>query len=97
MCEFLRFFVRKKIILTLTGVHTLPNLYDEDGYMGTLKYDKENTVRVCLKLNIRTDKDIISKLERVKNKQGYIKKLIRLDLREERRLKNCGYDDLFTD
>ena len=43
------------------------------------KYDKDNTVQVKLKLNKKTDADIIRALELSKNKQGYIKKLIRLD------------------
>lgn len=45
------------------------------------KYDKKNTVRICgLKLNIKTDKKIIDKLNSESNKQGYIKKLILRDL-----------------
>lgn len=43
------------------------------------KYDKANTVQVRLKLNIKTDADIIKKLAEVGNKQGYIKALIRAD------------------
>lgn len=43
------------------------------------KYDKDNTVQIKLKLNKKTDADIISVLARCKNKQGYIKELIRLD------------------
>ena len=44
------------------------------------KYDKENTVRVMLKLNTKTDRDIIVKLLMSENKQGYIKSLIREDI-----------------
>lgn len=44
------------------------------------KYDKENTVQIHLKLNNKTDEDIIKRLSEVENKQGYIKELIRLDL-----------------
>lgn len=44
------------------------------------KYDEKNTVQVKLKLNLKTDKDILEALERSGNKQGYIKELIRLDL-----------------
>lgn len=43
------------------------------------KYDKDNTVQIKLKLNKKTDADIIRALELSKNKQGYIKELIRLD------------------
>lgn len=34
----------------------------------------------CLKLNRKTDKDVIEALEAVDNKQGYIKALIRADI-----------------
>ena len=41
------------------------------------KYDKENTVFVGLKLNKKTDKDIIDILSNVTNKQGFIKKVLK--------------------
>ena len=44
------------------------------------RYDKENTVQVKLKLNIKTDSDILEKLDSEPNKQGYIKELIRADI-----------------
>jgi hypothetical protein len=44
-----------------------------------MKYDEQNTVQIKLKLNTKTDKDILDKLATV-NKQGYIKQLIRADL-----------------
>lgn len=46
------------------------------------KYDAENTRQVRLKLNRRTDKDVLEKLDSVPNKQGYIKELIRADLKK---------------
>lgn len=45
------------------------------------RYDKENTKQVILKLNVKTDADILEKLQQVENKQGYIKELIRKDLK----------------
>lgn len=45
------------------------------------KYDKNNTKQIKLKLNLKTDKDILDKLNSVGNKQGYIKKLIRNDIK----------------
>jgi len=47
------------------------------------KYDAKNTKRFGLKLNLKTDKDILDKLSRVSSVQGYIKKLIRKDISEE--------------
>lgn len=44
------------------------------------RYDRNNTVRVALKLNTKTDADILKRLEEVGNKQGYIKELIRKDM-----------------
>lgn len=47
------------------------------------KYDKAHTLRIGLKLNIKTDADVIDRLNSVPNKQGYIKGLIRDDIRKE--------------
>lgn len=44
------------------------------------KYDKANTSRLMLKLNKKTDADILRKLGTVESKQGYIKSLIRADI-----------------
>ena len=45
------------------------------------KYDAANTRQIHLKLNVRTDCDVLEKLDSVPNKQGYIKELIRADLK----------------
>lgn len=45
-----------------------------------LKYDAANTKQYHLKLNLKEDKEIISKLDSLENKQGYIKALIKADL-----------------
>ena len=47
-----------------------------------LKYDAANTVQVKLKLNRKTDADIIRRLDQTDNVQGYIKRLIRQDTAE---------------
>lgn len=44
------------------------------------KYDAENTKSFLLKLNKKTDADIIAFLENQPNKMGYIKNLIRDDM-----------------
>lgn len=44
------------------------------------KYDNKATKQIKLKLNLTTDSDILSKLDSVDNKQGYIKNLIRMDI-----------------
>lgn len=41
------------------------------------KYDASNTVRITLKLNKKTDADIIQKLESEPNKNAYIKSKLR--------------------
>ena len=41
------------------------------------KYNRANTVQITLRLNKRTEADIISRLESMPNKQGYLKRLIR--------------------
>ena len=47
------------------------------------KYDATHTRKVTIKLNITTDADIIAKLDAVDNMQGYIKKLIRDDIKNK--------------
>lgn len=51
--------------------------------MATPQYDRENTRRVNLKLNKKTDDDIIRHLESQENIQGYLKRLIREDMKNE--------------
>lgn len=41
---------------------------------------KANTTIITMKLNRRTDADIIEQLTNVDNKNGYIKQLIRADI-----------------
>lgn len=50
------------------------------------KYDKDNTVQFKLKLNKKTDKDIITRLSAADNIQGYIKELIRADIRADNQI-----------
>ena len=45
------------------------------------KYEAKAAVQVKMKLNRFTDADILEKLNSVPNKQGYIKQLIRDDLK----------------
>ena len=45
-----------------------------------MKYNKEHTKQVTLRLNKRTEADIIEWLDKADNKQGYIKSLIRADM-----------------
>lgn len=53
-------------------------------------YDAAHTTQIKLKLNDRTDSDIIAVLSAQDNKQGYIKALIRNDI--ERRLNTMTYN-----
>ncbi|MBO5968279.1 MAG: hypothetical protein J6S14_07250 [Clostridia bacterium] len=46
------------------------------------KYDAKNTKQYHLKLNLKTDAEIIKRLEQVGNIQGYIKWLIEEDIRQ---------------
>ena len=58
----------------------MANKSTESQVRASIKYNKENTVQISLKLNRSTDADLIDSLNRVKNKQGYIKELIRRDI-----------------
>lgn len=61
------------------------------------KYNKENTLTVCLRLNKETDKDIIDYLERLhyggESKQGKIKELIRKQIEEDLKAYKRYLDD----
>ena len=46
------------------------------------KDDAKATKQVHLKLNLKTDADILDHLEKQESVQGYIKKLIREDIRK---------------
>ena len=52
----------------------------ESQIKASIKYNKENTVQISLKLNRTTDADLIDSMNRIENKQGYIKELIRRDI-----------------
>lgn len=54
-----------------------------------VKYIKENVKQMCLALNVKTDRDILDKLETVDSKNGYIKSLIREDIKRENEDKNA--------
>jgi hypothetical protein len=46
------------------------------------KYNKENIKSLAFQLNITTDRDIINHLATKENKTGYIKELIREDMKK---------------
>lgn len=50
--------------------------------MSDYNYEKNNCTRVSIKLGNKTDADIIEKLNKQDNKQGYIKELIRRNIEE---------------
>lgn len=58
----------------------MANKSTESQIKASIRYNKENTVQISLKLNRSTDADLIDSLNRVTNKQGYIKELIRRDI-----------------
>jgi hypothetical protein len=47
------------------------------------KYRRENSKQLNVEFNKKTDADILERLDQVENKQGYIKKLIREDIKEK--------------
>lgn len=46
------------------------------------RYDAKSSTRYALKLNNRTDADLIARLESVASVNGYIRRLIREDIRQ---------------
>lgn len=59
--------------------------YDAGQNRRQLASDKKNVVRIQMKLTKSTDADILDKLDNVDNKQGYIKNLIREDIKKSGR------------
>lgn len=53
-------------------------------YQAKKRYDDANTVQVKMKLNRKTDADIIEYLESTGNKQGAIKEAIRAQIERSR-------------
>lgn len=51
------------------------------------RYNKTKTISVNIRLMKNTEQDIIAKLNSVPNKAGYIKSLIRADIKEEKEKK----------
>lgn len=47
----------------------------------SIKYDALNTTRLYIRLNNKTDSDILEHLDQIENKQGYVKDLIRKDMK----------------
>ena len=45
------------------------------------RWTRENTTRIVMKLNNHTDQDIIARLKEQESIQGYIKRLIRQDMK----------------
>lgn len=41
-----------------------------------MKYEKENITRIFIKINKKTEKELLDFMSGVENKQGFIKKLI---------------------
>lgn len=51
------------------------------------RYDETHTRQITLKLNLKTDADILDRLDKEPNRQGYIKMCIRYMIeREENRV-----------
>lgn len=53
-------------------------------YKSQEKYDAAHTRQIKMKLNLKTDKDILDRLDASGNIQGYIKRLIREDIERDR-------------
>ena len=54
------------------------NLYEMTPQM---RYQATHTRQIPLKLNLKTDADILKRLDEVENRQGYLKNLIREDIK----------------
>lgn len=59
-------------------------VYNKSCAKASAKYQKDNIKQIKIALNVNTDADIINHLEICENKQGYIKDLIRNDIKKSR-------------
>lgn len=59
-------------------------VYNKSRAKASAKYQKDNIKQIKIALNVNTDVDIINHLETCENKQGYIKSLIRNDMKKSR-------------
>ena len=57
------------------------------------RYDRANTKRISLKLNLYTDDDILAWLDEQESKQGAIKRLIRDELGRRKASQGVSDDD----
>ena len=58
--------------------------YDKKtNYQAQKKYNQKALIRVAVSINRNTDADIIEWLDSQDNKQGYIKELIRADMKRK--------------
>lgn len=63
--------------------NTRQNEYSKrTSYAAQRKYEKNNVKQYTLKFMISTERDLIEHLEKQSNKSGYIKELIRKDLKK---------------
>ena len=53
------------------------------GYQANNKFNKANTKQYAFRVMLKTEQDIIERMESVDNKAGYIKRLIREDIARE--------------
>ena len=51
-------------------------------------YEKENLRQIRLKINRKTEPDLLTWVEKQENVQGYIKELIRRDMPQKSELRN---------
>lgn len=56
-------------------------MYNDKKKAANARSDKKNTKQYIIKLTLSTDADIITKLDAVENRNGYLKNLIRNDLK----------------
>lgn len=59
----------------------MPKKTSDAQIRASAKYNKENIKSLAFQLNITTDRDIINHLATKENKTGYIKSLIREDMK----------------
>lgn len=64
----------------MNGYNEGEGMSTESNRRAVAKYDATHSRVITLKFNLKTDADILEKLNSIENRQGYIKRLIREDI-----------------
>lgn len=76
---------KEHVTISSEGENEMPETKSQAKYTAyKTAWDQKNTKQYKLKLNKRTDADLIARLDSIENKQSYLKDLIRADIEKNK-------------